>query len=718
MLSTQCQAFLISIPLLILLLSPILYVYHKKTPNKRLFSLCWVLIVVWVMRFVIGCSQPIEGGEKLSNAEIIFDSLVHTLQTFSMDEDYTAYTAAGKELLTGMGLALWAEVYGIVNSALGVIAPIMGGALLLDILAGFFPYLRLNFWFRRDKFVFSELNEQAVTLAEDLAARDDILALINPRRRQLFKHRPLFVFSDAYLDRSNENSSELYSRAKDLGAVCIKLDLAHLRLKFSRSVTYFLIHADSKQNTAVLSQLLTDTDSNSLLWPVSQDPENPATRIYVFGQDGTGFSLSKQVCANHADVAKKALIRPIPDKMNTAFNLMYEAPLFLPLLSTPAGQNKDLYVAIFGSDTLAQELFKTVFWCGQMHSVRLHITLVCDDTEKLERQIGDQCPEILPSCGENSELLRIRPFGEVEYNRPYCDLKFLSVSSDSPLSSPETEDLLKKTNYFIVSMGSDEENLKLTEQLRLLCARAALDAGRSNHPVIAPAVSNHNLAQMVRTLTPGRFEPYVTPFASMKEQYSFKHVFLSNFTEAAQSTNELYNNRHQENDQDDIYKTLSNTARCVHTPYKLYDLGLLEQVDLTLDSGVRYNIPARKLTREQDCVFAWTEHRRWNAFLRSLGFVRASKAQLDNFFPKTKSVPNKLHPCLVESQLTPTQLPQDAAFNREDYDYLDYVSMYVYKLSCEASDQKPTPEGLRKTDYKYYDYSSEDGGIKALMGIK
>ena len=74
--------------------------------------------------------------------EILADSLVHTMQTFSMDEDYTLYLLAGKEMLTQLGLPAAAVLYGFVSAVVNVAAPIAGGAILLDILCDFFPVLR------------------------------------------------------------------------------------------------------------------------------------------------------------------------------------------------------------------------------------------------------------------------------------------------------------------------------------------------------------------------------------------------------------------------------------------------------------------------------------------------------------------------------------------------------------------------------------------------
>ena len=91
-------------------------------------------------------------SKTLGIFETIMDSFVHTLQSFSMDEDYTKYVEHGKAALSD--IAVCAEVYGIIISILNVMAPILGGAVILDILIGIFPTLKIIFKTRMHLFIF------------------------------------------------------------------------------------------------------------------------------------------------------------------------------------------------------------------------------------------------------------------------------------------------------------------------------------------------------------------------------------------------------------------------------------------------------------------------------------------------------------------------------------------------------------------------------------
>jgi hypothetical protein len=349
------------------------------------------------------------------------------------------------------------------------------------------------------------------------------------------------------------------------------------------------------------------------------------------------------------------------------------------------------------------------------------VNVLASDAAQMKQRMEERYPEMLEVCKADSELLRIYPHDE-RRNPPYCatmefhDVADLAVLSDYPAQ------VLAKTDYYVVALDTDEQNIQLAEQLKVKITRELYQSGSTHHPVIAPAVEDHRIAQAARCLEPKPYHPYVTPFASREIRYSCKNVFLSNFTEREITVKSIYQKIHQQKDRNDIYATQSSAARAVHAPYKLFGLKLLSQVKMTDDIATRYKIHQMvSLTEEQDDRFAWVEHRRWNAYIRTQGFTRPTEEQYRRIFEKDgleKSIPLKLHPCLVESQVERKQLKLLDQFNDPEYDYLDYVNMYTYRLHCEKEVCVENLEALRKRDKKKYDYLKEDAGIKSLLPEK
>ena len=168
-------------------------------------SVCLILSV-WCLRYAVGYYSIITADDAeltLTCWEEICNSLVHALQTFSMDEDYTSYILDGKMMLRQiMGEdTVWQTVYGLYASALNLIAPVAGGAIIFEILASFFPWFKL--WFAhwavwKKKYYFSELNQSSLALAKSILS-----VCTNPFTR------PIIVFTDVYADFDNEGNTEI-----------------------------------------------------------------------------------------------------------------------------------------------------------------------------------------------------------------------------------------------------------------------------------------------------------------------------------------------------------------------------------------------------------------------------------------------------------------------------------------------------------------------------
>ena len=114
--------------LILLLLWPV-YGILKGTKNKKIWLSLYVFGLVFGARIWVVMTGIIQTSEGLQTTELlghekILDSLLHTLQTFSMDEDYTQYTLEGKRILVSCGLGNWSVVYGLIISVLNVAAPL------------------------------------------------------------------------------------------------------------------------------------------------------------------------------------------------------------------------------------------------------------------------------------------------------------------------------------------------------------------------------------------------------------------------------------------------------------------------------------------------------------------------------------------------------------------------------------------------------------------
>ena len=258
-----CTLLLIS---LLVLIVPILCFFGKRLLNRMrsvrnkpvngVLCLTFLLLLsVWSLRYAVGYFTMLREGANADLAwyEEIFNSIMHALQTVSMDEDYTDYIVNGKDMIrTLFSQDSWLVTgYGVYASVLNFLAPVLGGAFIFDVLISFFPVVRLRLlelvpW--KKKYYFSELNERSLSLARSLTDK-----------KQAEKgerwHRPVIVFTDAYPDDTSESSTELMSAARMIGAICVRQDLLHLVKRGGKMKEYLLIDEKELQNIRTLADL-------------------------------------------------------------------------------------------------------------------------------------------------------------------------------------------------------------------------------------------------------------------------------------------------------------------------------------------------------------------------------------------------------------------------------------------------------------------------------
>ena len=353
-----------------------------------LFSVC-MLGSVWCLRYAVGyytitATDPAQF--PLTWWEEIFNSMVHTLKTFSMDEDYTQYILDGKQMLRQMfgENTLWQTVYSLYASILNFAAPVAGGAIILDVLASVFPKIRLFFsgiaiW--REKYYFSELNDASLALARSIAKESSVP----------FK-KPMLIFTDAYADDDDEKGNELLQGAKALGAVCVKDDLLHVAKSVRGKRTFFLIDAKPIGNLQTLADLSDGRESSCL---------KDAT-VYLFSENDLYTRVEGQVresLLEHGFAEEELpLIVPVLGSRNLVTNLLVDYPLYEPLIGKKAGEDgkKKLKVTVLGSGSVGTETFLSVYWFGQMLDTDLQITVVSKESEPSFRgRINGVNPEIL-----------------------------------------------------------------------------------------------------------------------------------------------------------------------------------------------------------------------------------------------------------------------------------------------------------------------------------
>lgn len=690
--------------------------YTKNTVSSILLFSGFLLFAVWCLRYAVGffaIYADQQGAQSLTWWEEIVNSVLHALQTFSMDENYTEYLIDGKRMLAAIcgESSAWITLYSVYVSALNCLAPIAGGAVIFEILASIFPRIKLFFlrwmcW--REKYYFSELNEASLALAKSVRAA-----------KMCWLKRPVIVFTDAYVDKEDEKSSELLLEAKALGAICTRDDLSHIRKNGLGHKSYFLIDQIESNNLQTLATLA-NTDHNACL-KKAQAFLFTNDDAYVQVEENVRRQLREDWGYTEDEVLPFSLV-PVLSYRNLISNMLVDIPLYEPLIGKKKDENgvRTLTVSILGTGHIGTEMFLSTYWFGQMLDVDLKINVLSQETEEqFWGKINYINPEIRLTTMPQNETLRIYPKAEDEdvekvFSNPYCSVKYGECdvkSSQFVEYLTSAEENILDTDYYLVALGSDADNISVANTLRQYVGQhhihmqaedtveAQTNPAEVPHTVITYVVYDSELSQTLNTncfhsVVPGATDIYMRAVGSLEDVNSMRTVFMTEYAPFVEQVHARYLERshrqslikkHSARTSDD-YKHWANMARKMHLKYKLYSAGLIKETD---DQGVIHersmfdyatdkqgydalmekacaeykNLPepdnktyawSENVTEEQKHFLnrlAWLEHRRWCAFTRIKGFRHTAAYDVYARYKDVgsyKQMDLKLHPCLVE----------------------------------------------------------------------
>ena len=292
------------------------------------------------------------------------------------------------------------------------------------------------------------------------------------------------------------------------------------------------------------------------------------------------------------------------------------------------------------------------------------------------------------------------------------------------LVDPTRPDTLLNTDYFIVALGTDEDNLSVSEHIRTRMAAYHLSQAEPTNTVISYVLFDGELCNaMKEEKADVSNHVYMHPFGSLNEAFSAENIFMDAHMEAAEELDASY--RQIQNDQMKLekiksdYDLWSNLANKLHMKYKAYSVGLIRS-SVFAPSQTRCAVTNRDIIRYFDTHpsdehrIAWLEHRRWNAFMRIKGFRgTAHWAKYYDRKSSHKEMNLQLHPCLVECD---ERGMRDEATMRaaEAYLFEDPTSPIGFSLPQDIPGELDLLDALtvavrarkkpRQGDFKYYDY--------------
>ena len=545
-----CVAILVSSALYSMVLSVRKQYGGILNPTNVLFV--GVLAASFVLYFPAYFAQ--ESGDPFQ----LFKSLLFTantaMDTFAGGGDYGLI----KDTVSGD----LQYVYSLLAALLMLLAPVLTLSVVMSFFGNILSSFRYMMVYFRDVYIFTELNERSLTLAQDLVKQDK-------NRVTVFTSVPV----------SDDSAEELRNRAKKLGAILCPKDA--LSVKFyihdsSKSIHFFAIALDESANLEQALRL------------VSAYGNRPNSHLYVFSSNTEGEVLL-------SSSARRAMkVRRVDPVQSLIYRHLYDDGRILFEHALPNAEGyRTVTAVVVGMGKHGTAMMKALSWYCQMDGYRVRIDGFDRDGAAEERFCA-QCPELM-----DPRYNGVFVDGEAQYSiRIHA-----GVAVDTKTFVDRIHSLSDAT-YVLVALGSDSLNIQTALQLRMLFEQCGAK------PVIQAIVESSDKRRALKNLKNYRGQPYGIDFIGDLE---------SSYTEAVIIDSELEQEalrRHLRWGEEAEfwsyeYNYRSSMALAVHARAKIY-CGI-PGADKTLEE-------LEKLPQERDHLEK-LEHRRWNAYMRSEGYI-------------------------------------------------------------------------------------------------
>ena len=614
--------------------------------------------------------RPYSFGSILTR---FIESILGTLQIMSLDGP----SLIGTENLLPLGWhPFLAWTYLVYQSLLFVLAPATAFSSLTFLFFTLLSSPALRWRSRKsDTYVFSEANSAALTLAQS------ILAHAESKERG----KPVIAFAEV-----NHAEEAIVDEARSLGAICSYRSIAELASGCSAKTKRFFIFSSSNE-----AQNLRDALRLTRAFVDTRDETDLQPTVIVFSNSALsdGYADSAvSMCSGSVQ------FRRFDHTQNTINQVLMEMPVFLNVAPQAADSERAreaLYaigprrVLILGAGNMGTAFLKGAIWSGQSNVSRMHIDVIDIDAEEARRRLALECPEIYGMLGACDPATSHDEAYDVEFHA--CNV-----------FSSEFEELMRdhgdEVTYAFIALGDDLLTARAARRLRELLERSRLTSGKTMvaPPPIVTVVDDSLVSSSVEDAASPKGQPYlITTVGSTESLFSYDNVFHPKLERWASNLNATYWGFFDETSESKRaetrrgadtaynaieYNRISSRASAIFLKVHLFEfcravhngtspaaemvrglaLPSVSDWTLPLDSPAfsatlkAYDAFVNSSRTRRDALQE-LEHRRWNAFMRTIGYERCDEGALraiNEAIPKGQRRQNcdhlsKLHICLV-----------------------------------------------------------------------
>lgn len=528
--------------------------------------------------------------------ETILLSIYNTIGLFVVAGDFSVITGSLAE-----ASPVIFRCYTVLFAILYAAAPVMTFGFVLSFFKNTSAYKRYVTHFKTDAYIFSKLNEKSLALADSLLGD---------------KKPPLLVFTDVW-DREDTSDEDLIDKAKSIGAVCFATDVLATNFSFHSghsTLNFFMIDEDETENL-----------ENALRF-IDKYRNRDNTNLYVFSDR----DASELLLTNAFNTAEKSddgnlmriKVRRINEVRSLVCRTLYEdgyENIFSTAVDKPDG--KHIHALVVGMGRHGTEMTKALSWFCQMDGYIPMISCV-DLNGDAEDKFASLCPELMD------------PALNGRYDIPGEMKNHIQIHSSMDVDSSTFDKLIRdlpQITYIFVALGNDEKNISVAVKLRMLTQR------KKYYPAIQAVISNTEKREALTGIVNFKNQAYDIQFiGDMKDTCSEKVILGSELEKKALERHLKWGQEKQFWQFDYNYR--SSIASAIHGEMK-HKCGI---------PGIE-KAPAER-TEDQRQNIRILEHRRWNAYMRSEGYVYSGSTERSSRDDLAKT-----HNCLVAFEKLPLE---------------------------------------------------------------
>lgn len=607
---------------------------RRKRGEKILYFTIWLYVSIFIFMLSKGMAQfsqntPLSGWDVIL---FILDEFVETLEYFSLSFEPSKFIAENAVFYTNIFVQV---VFNITAIIYFIAAPCTSGVIVFQLACEIFPDLKFKTDNHSTKFIFSELNEYTIIVAESLKEKQkEVREKFNP---QSAEHEYLYDISITFANASPKNGAEAafaqyVERAKNIGANCIKKDLKHLKVKrpnkfvyglkrlFSRfkigketTLSYFLFCKDESANVKDAIFLANDSPMLESRWKQFDKVQIRVLANNAEADEIISEKYSQREKKQQEKPLKSLSIQVVHEYTNLVYNLLNgEYPLIYSRFY--GSSNQKLSVAVIGGGAIGKQFIKAAYWCGQTFSASnginksdLKISLFADNAEEIKEQLKFEMPQAFEDSAKD-----------------YCSFGFSAHNFGTDGFYSDFENCLD-ADYVLINLGKDDLNMQACRWVQ--CKLNVTNALNGKRPVISLIIENDDLCSALRTGASQDGAAVINAFGCLSDRFGYGNIFLNELENTAFLMNAAYGGNAKKTTWSafvtNAYNRKSSMASAVHYKYKLASLGAVSTCEEWKNNNdAVFILNVKNMLDDAVCrnKLYYLEHIRWNAYMISEGY--------------------------------------------------------------------------------------------------